>query len=74
MGKIRNHICECKAVRKAEIISAIKQKKAETLLDIQNLTKATTSCGRCKPLVYQILEEEIKKNNRKDRQLKINFE
>lgn len=74
MGKVRNHICECKAVRKVEIISAIKRNMAETMLDIQNLTKAATGCGRCKPYVNQILEEELRKINRKDKQLKINFD
>ena len=53
-------VCNCNAVTKGDIVKAILEKGAKTLEDIQNLTKASTSCGSCSELVEQILRQYVK--------------
>lgn len=67
------YICECKAVTANEIKRAVRNKGAESILDIQNLTKASTGCGRCKDLVIEIIQLEVKKIEAKGKQLRIDF-
>jgi len=52
-------VCNCNAVTKGEIIKAILEKGAKTLEDIQNLTKASTSCGSCANLVEALLRHYV---------------
>ncbi|MFO8023167.1 MAG: (2Fe-2S)-binding protein [Perlabentimonas sp.] len=73
MAKADKYICECKAVFPSEVAIAIKKKNARTLFDIQNLTKASTGCGRCKTQLLMLIESEIKRNDKAGKQLKINF-
>jgi len=40
-------VCNCKNVNLEEIISAIKEKEAKTLGDIQDMTGAGTECRHC---------------------------
>ncbi len=53
-------VCNCNAVSKGEIVKAIKDQSATSLEDIQNLTKAGTSCGSCIELIEEILREFVK--------------
>lgn len=73
MTKAVVYICECKAVKANEIKSAIKTKGAQTFLDIQNITKASTGCGRCKQAVTDILNAELCKIEAKGKQLRLDF-
>ncbi len=54
-------VCQCNFVERDEIIEAIREEGARTLEDIQCLTGASTSCGRCTPAVEAILKLELKK-------------
>ncbi len=58
-------VCNCNAVTKGEIVKAILENGAKTLEDIQNLTKASTSCGSCAELVEQILKQYVKEKPEK---------
>lgn len=73
MDKRPKHICQCKAVTLSEIKKSITKSGARTLLDIQNLTKASTGCGRCKLQVEEILGKELVKINALGNQLRIEF-
>lgn len=66
-------ICSCKGVTKKEILTAIRN-GAQTITDIQIITKASTGCGRCKTTINSILEKEQAKALKKDSQLRINFD
>lgn len=73
MNSTPKFICHCKAVTKNEIKSAFRKSGAETLLDIQNLTKASTGCGKCKPEVLSIINSENKRRDELGKQLKLDF-
>jgi nitrite reductase (NADH) large subunit len=47
-------VCFCNLVDEAEIISCLK-KGADSTKDIQLLTRAGTSCGRCLPVIDGIV-------------------
>jgi NAD(P)H-nitrite reductase large subunit len=66
-----SYICECKTVYLSEIVRAIRKHNAETLLDIQNITKATTGCGRCKNQVEYILGKELEQKRKGGYQLRL---
>ncbi len=57
--KEKDIVCNCNAVSYGEILKAIKT-GARSLEDIQKLTKASTSCGSCAPLIETILREHVK--------------
>lgn len=48
-------ICICNFVDEKEINSLLKRGAASTK-DIQHLTRAGTSCGRCLPLIDELVE------------------
>lgn len=56
-----NIICSCMNVSEHEIMDAIKNKKARTVDEIQEITGAGTSCGSCIYEIEEILERELKK-------------
>ena len=64
-------VCICNLVDEKEIQKFLK-KGANSTRDIQNLTRAGTSCGKCLPQIDQIVEDYIKKKT-KDPQNKLNF-
>jgi len=64
-------ICICNFVDEKEIISLLK-KGAKSTKDIQFLTRAGTSCGRCLPLIDELVERH-KNKKPKDRQGKLDF-
>jgi len=49
-------ICNCNAVSKGAIIEAVLEKDLQTVGEIKKCTKASGSCGGCKPLVADLLE------------------
>ncbi|KAF0236502.1 MAG: hypothetical protein FD181_2669 [Prolixibacteraceae bacterium] len=49
-------ICICNFVEKKEI-KLLFRKGAESTVDIQNLTRAGTSCGRCLPLIDELVAQ-----------------
>ncbi len=49
-------ICICSMVSEKEILSALK-KGARTTADIQKITTAGTTCGKCLLSIDQIIEE-----------------
>ena len=49
-------VCICNMVLEKEIIEALK-KGARSTSDIQRITRAGTSCGRCLPILDAMLEE-----------------
>lgn len=53
-------VCECKRVSLGEIIYAIKEKKAKTLEDLENITDAGSSCGCCRSAKDDIGVEKMK--------------
>ena len=52
-------VCNCNAVSKGEIVKAILEGSAKSLEDIQNLTRAGTSCGSCVEFIEQILRKYV---------------
>ena len=64
-------VCLCNFVDEKEILSVLR-KGANTTSDIQRLTGAGTSCGRCLPLIDEIVEA-FTKEKPKDQQTKLDF-
>lgn len=69
MGK--RLVCLCNIVDENEIFYFL-ERGAKTTGDIQNLTRAGTSCGRCLPEIDQLVDD-YKKNKPKDQQKKLDF-
>jgi len=64
-------VCLCNLVDENEIISLLK-KGAKSTADIQRLTRAGTSCGRCLPVIDELVNEfQIKRP--KDQQKTLDF-
>lgn len=49
-------VCACNMVSEKEIVQALKKGATETS-DIQRITKAGTSCGRCLMTIDRMVEE-----------------
>ncbi len=49
-------ICSCENVTKGALCCSITDGTCETLSDVVKLTKATTGCGGCKPMVVDIVK------------------
>ncbi len=64
-------ICLCNFVDEKEILSALK-KGVNSTSDIQRLTYAGTSCGRCLPLIDEIVNT-FQKEKPEDQQTKLDF-
>ena len=50
-------ICGCNGIDKGQVLVAIQEKGCNSVSAVGAETKAGTSCGSCKPLVKEILEE-----------------
>lgn len=48
-------VCNCNAVTKGAILEAVQEKGLTTVEQVKKCTKASNSCGGCKPLVAQML-------------------
>jgi len=64
-------ICICNFVDEKEIKSLLK-KGANSTKEIQHLTRAGTTCGRCLPLIDELVESSIKEKPQ-DQQQKLNL-
>lgn len=53
-------ICSCENVTKGSICCSITDGTCETLSDVVKLTKATSGCGGCKPMVVDLVKEAQK--------------
>lgn len=49
-------ICSCENVTKGAICCSLIDETAQTYLDVVKLTKATTGCGGCKPMVVDLVK------------------
>ncbi len=54
----RSLVCVCNMVTETEILTVLK-KGARSTVEIQKLTKAGTSCGKCLMTIDRIVEEFI---------------
>lgn len=64
-------ICICNMVTEKEILATL-QKGARSTVDIQKMTHAGTSCGRCLPSIDAVVEDFFA-NKPTEPQQKINF-
>lgn len=64
-------ICICNLVDEREIMLYL-QKGAISVADIQRLTRAGTSCGKCLPALDEIVKHHENKKP-KDQQTKLDF-
>jgi len=64
-------VCLCNLIDEKEILSMLK-KGANSTNDIQQLTRAGTSCGKCLPLIDEIVNN-FKKEKPKVAQKKLDF-
>lgn len=53
-------------------IKSILNRGAQSVTEIQNLTRAGTSCGRCLPLIDELVEQH-KIEKPKEQQIKLDF-
>ncbi|PCJ82549.1 MAG: nitrite reductase (NAD(P)H) [Bacteroidetes bacterium] len=53
-------ICSCENVSKGQICGAITDGDCDTFADVVSCTKASTSCGGCKPMVVDLVNETLK--------------
>ena len=67
----RNLVCLCNFIDEKEIVAALK-KGAVSTKEIQTITGAGTSCGRCIPEIDQMVEK-WEKEKPKEQQKKLNF-
>ena len=64
-------VCICNFVQEKEILELLR-KGAVSTIDIQQLTKAGTTCGRCLPEIDKLVEDH-KNTKPKDLQNKLDF-
>ncbi len=64
-------VCHCNGVTEKEIVRMIKRKGATKLEHIQKLTGAGTNCGKCIPVIDDLLEKH--KPEKADPQLTFDF-
>ncbi|WFA16584.1 NAD(P)/FAD-dependent oxidoreductase [Paenibacillus mucilaginosus] len=48
-------VCSCNGVTKGSIVRAVREQGLETFEEVRSCTKASSSCGGCKPLVSALL-------------------
>lgn len=53
-------ICSCESVSKGQICCSITENGAENIGDVVKMTKATSGCGGCKPMVVDLVNETLK--------------
>lgn len=53
---MNQQICQCNSVSKGAIIQAVQQNGLSTVQEVKEKTKASGSCGGCKPLVNELLD------------------
>ncbi|MBM7553364.1 nitrite reductase large subunit NirB [Thalassobacillus pellis] len=53
---LSEHICTCNSVTKETIIHAVKKKSISTVEEVKKCTRASSSCGGCKPRVAELLD------------------
>ncbi|AAC06543.1 FAD-dependent oxidoreductase [Aquifex aeolicus] len=63
-------VCNCNAVTKGEIVKCIKE-GCKTLEEIQERTKASTSCGSCIELVEEILKHYVKEKPKRVNKIEV---
>lgn len=68
----RSLVCICNMVTENEILSALK-KGARSTRDIQHITRAGTSCGRCLVVIDSLVDEYLAKLP-EDPQQRIDFQ
>ncbi len=64
-------ICLCNFVDEKEVLSFLK-KGASSTKDIQHLTRAGTSCGRCLPIIDELVADFLNEKP-KAQQKKLDF-
>lgn len=52
-------VCGCNGVTKGNILQAIREKGLTSVAEVGKVTKAGTSCGKCKGQVQSLLEHEL---------------
>ncbi len=52
-------VCGCNGVTKGEIVAAIQEKGLTSVDEVGGCTNAGRSCGRCKPVISDILEHTL---------------
>ena len=53
-------ICSCENVTKGQICNAITEDNHDNLADVISRTKASSSCGGCKPMVADLVNQTLK--------------
>ena len=53
-------VCSCESVSKGDICCSITDGESNNLGDVISVTKATTGCGGCKPMVVDLVNETLK--------------
>ncbi|MFC4404777.1 nitrite reductase large subunit NirB [Gracilibacillus xinjiangensis] len=51
----KDHVCTCNNVTKGNIIEQVLSKDLQTVDEVKRYTKASSSCGGCKPVVQELL-------------------
>ncbi|MGI8315591.1 nitrite reductase large subunit NirB [Halobacillus mangrovi] len=52
---VTEQVCACNAVSKEVIIKAVQENNLKTVEEVKSCTKASASCGGCKPSVVELL-------------------
>ncbi|MEV5028075.1 nitrite reductase large subunit NirB [Paenibacillus sp. LPE1-1-1.1] len=56
----RETVCACNAVNKASIMCAVIEEGMQTTEQVRDCTKASSSCGGCRPMVAAIVQYALK--------------
>ncbi|WP_068618141.1 nitrite reductase large subunit NirB [Paenibacillus tuaregi] len=54
-------ICSCNGVPKGTIVEAIREKELQTFEEVRACTRASSTCGGCKPLVSALLKVTLER-------------
>ena len=52
-------VCGCNDITKGEIVKAIHEKGLTSVAEVGKATRAGTSCGKCNPVIAEILKAEL---------------
>lgn len=52
-------VCTCNAVPRSRVVRAIRDENCQTVADVKTCTRATGTCGACKPTVEKIISDTL---------------
>ncbi|MBD2869943.1 nitrite reductase large subunit NirB [Paenibacillus arenilitoris] len=64
----RETVCACNAVRKSAIMEAVIEDGMQTVDEVRDCTKASSSCGGCRPMVEAVIRFALRQGRTAEKQ------